>query len=64
MTFASVVSTLIYVFSDELCMIFSSGEEHGINVSMAGAAIPIFAVTNLVDMCLSFFQGLVRALGI
>ena len=31
---------------------------------MALAVMPIFAATNLVDMCLSFFQGLIRALGI
>ena len=63
MAFASVTSTLIFAFRDDLCRIFSDGET-GIDVRMALAVIPIFAAYNLVDMCLSFFLGLIRALGI
>ena len=64
MIFASVTSTFIFAFRDNLCQVFTSEEETGIDVSMALSIIPIFAATNLVDMCLSFFQGLIRALGI
>ena len=63
MAFASVTSTLIFAFRDDLCRVFSD-EETGIDVRMALAVMPIFAASNLVDMCLSFFQGLIRALGI
>ena len=31
---------------------------------MALAIIPLFSFTNMIDMCLSFFMGCVRALGI
>ena len=31
---------------------------------MAVAVVPLFSFTNLITMCLSFFMGCVRALGI
>ena len=34
------------------------------NVSLALGIIPLFSFTNLVDMALSYVNGLVRALGI
>ena len=61
--FASVIATLIFAFRDNLCRIFSD-DETGIDVRMALAVIPIFTATTLVDMCQSFFVGLIRALGI
>ena len=62
-SFALMVSFALYFFRDELTQLFTNDRE-GVEVSLALAVIPLFSLTNMVDMCLSFFMGCVRALGI
>ena len=61
--FATAVSLALYFLRDEMTQLFTS-EIDGIDVSIALAVVPLFAFTNIVDMRLSFFLGVVRALGI
>ena len=62
--YASIVSVALYVYRVELVQLFTGSEEDSVDVSLALAIIPLFSFTNMVDMCLSFFMGVVRALGI
>ena len=62
-SFALMVSFALYFFRDELTQLFTDGRD-GVDVTIALAVIPLFSLTNMVDMCLSFFMGCVRALGI
>ena len=43
---------------------FTDNEKDSVDVTLSLAVIPLFSFTNMVDMCLSFFMGIVRALGI
>ena len=60
---ASGVSLALYFFRNEFAQLFTD-EEGGLDVSLAAAVIPLFSLSNLLDMCLSFIMGCVRALGI
>ena len=61
MTFACLISLALYVYRVPLTNLFT--EEDGLDVSFAIAAVPLFCLTNIFDMGLSFFMGVVRALG-
>ena len=60
---ALTVSLSLYFFRGQLTHFFTD-TDGGLNVTMALAVIPLFSFTNLVTMCLAFFMGCVRALGI
>ena len=51
---AAIISTLLFIFKVEICTIFTSGQEEGIDVSLAIAVIPIFIITNFLDEGLAF----------
>ena len=62
LAFALMVSFALYVSRDEYTQIFTDVD--GMRFIMAMAVIPLFMITNIVNMCLSFFMGCVCALGI
>ena len=47
-----------------MVQLFTDNEKDSVDVTLSLAVIPLFSFTNMVDMCLSFFMGIVRALGI
>lgn len=59
---ASLLSILLHVFREQIIGIFN--DEDGVDVSTAKESIDVFIITNLVEMTLLFFMGIVRALGI
>ena len=64
LAFALMVSTALFVFRVDITRVFRTEGDDGLKVHMALAVIPLFALTNIVDMCLNFFMGCVCALGI
>ena len=60
---ALTVSTALYLFREELTQLFTDDQD-GIDVSVALEVIPLLCLVNLISMCLSFFLGTIRALGI
>ena len=63
--YASVVSLALYQYRNELVELYTGDKsETAVDVTLALGIIPLFSFTNLVDMGLSYFNGLVRALGI
>ena len=51
---AAILSILLFIFKVEICTIFTSEKEEGIDVSLAIAVIPIFTITNFLDESLAF----------
>ena len=63
--FASVVSLALYRYRNELVELYTGDKsEAAVDVTLALGIIPLFSFTNLIDMGLSYFNGLARALGI
>ena len=64
-SYAALISLAIFCFKEQLVHLFTGdGGRGAVDVTLALSVIPLFSFTNMVDMCLSFFMGCVRALGI